>query len=260
MTRSARSSSRARGRRSGSSWARSPRSPPWIWASTPRRPRSRAPAWSPTDVDELVFGHGRQAGNGPNPAARSPTAAASARTSPAFTVNMACGCGTKADPARRRADHPRQRRGGRRRRPGEHDPDAVPAGPDAVRLPDGRRHRLRRHVQGRVPRPALRPGHGRDGGEPRARATASRARSPDEFALRSQQKADAAWARRAKEIAPSRSPGRRARSTVVERDEHSGPDTTLEGLAAAEADVRRRRRRDAPATPRGSPTAPRRWS
>jgi len=53
----------------------------------------------------------------------------------------------------------------------------------------------------------------------------------DAFALRSQQKADATWDRRAKEIEPIQVAGAKGSVTVVERDEHVRPDTTLEGLA-----------------------------
>jgi acetyl-CoA C-acetyltransferase len=53
----------------------------------------------------------------------------------------------------------------------------------------------------------------------------------DEFAVRSQQKADASWDRRAKEIAPVEAPGPKGTVTLVERDEHPRPDTTLEGLS-----------------------------
>src|SRR5207247_5718948 len=52
----------------------------------------------------------------------------------------------------------------------------------------------------------------------------------DEFALRSQQKVAASWDRRAKEIEPIEVPGKKG-PTVVERDAHHRPDTTLEGLA-----------------------------
>jgi acetyl-CoA acetyltransferase family protein len=54
----------------------------------------------------------------------------------------------------------------------------------------------------------------------------------DEFALRSQQKAAAAWeaCRLAEEVAPVTLRGRKG-ETVVERDEHLRPQTTLEGLA-----------------------------
>ncbi|TMK83469.1 MAG: acetyl-CoA C-acetyltransferase, partial [Actinobacteria bacterium] len=50
----------------------------------------------PKDVDELVFGHARQAGNGPNPARQVAYRAGLGEEKPAFTVNMACGSGVKA--------------------------------------------------------------------------------------------------------------------------------------------------------------------
>ena len=52
----------------------------------------------------------------------------------------------------------------------------------------------------------------------------------DEFALRSQQKADATWERRAEEIAPIQVPDGKA-TRVLDRDEHPRPETTLERLA-----------------------------
>jgi acetyl-CoA C-acetyltransferase len=54
----------------------------------------------------------------------------------------------------------------------------------------------------------------------------------DEFALRSQQKADATWDRRAMEIEPIEVAGPKGTTTVVDRDEHVRPGTTPEGLAA----------------------------
>src|SRR5438034_8585936 len=49
----------------------------------------------------------------------------------------------------------------------------------------------------------------------------------DEFALRSQQKADATWDRRAREIAPVQVPGPKGSVTAVERDEHPRPETSM---------------------------------
>jgi acetyl-CoA C-acetyltransferase len=48
------------------------------------------------DVDEVWFGHARQAGNGPNPARQVSVRAGGPETVPAFTVNAACGSGIKA--------------------------------------------------------------------------------------------------------------------------------------------------------------------
>src|SRR3989475_7443973 len=50
----------------------------------------------PSEVDGLVFGHARQAGNGPNPARQVAYRSGLGEDKPAFTVNMACGSGTKA--------------------------------------------------------------------------------------------------------------------------------------------------------------------
>ena len=135
--------------------------------SPPSRPCA-APASRPSEVDQTIFGHARQAGQRPEhrpPGLRS--APACRRRSRAYNVNIACGSGHEGRPARRAADHARRRRGRAGRRHGEHDARAVPAGPMRHRLSDGRRHRRRRDVPRRAARPALRPHHGRDGREPR---------------------------------------------------------------------------------------------
>jgi acetyl-CoA C-acetyltransferase len=49
-----------------------------------------------TDVDEVWFGHARQAGNGPNPARQVSVRGGMPEAVPAFTVNAACGSGLKA--------------------------------------------------------------------------------------------------------------------------------------------------------------------
>lgn len=51
---------------------------------------------SPEGVDELIFGHARQAGNGPNPARQIAVAAGIPREIPSFTVNKACASGMKS--------------------------------------------------------------------------------------------------------------------------------------------------------------------
>jgi acetyl-CoA C-acetyltransferase len=50
----------------------------------------------PDQVAELIFGHGRQAGCGPNPARQVGRNAGLSDTTPAFTVNKACASSTKA--------------------------------------------------------------------------------------------------------------------------------------------------------------------
>jgi acetyl-CoA C-acetyltransferase len=51
---------------------------------------------APADVDELVMGHGRPAGVGPNPARQVAHRAGIPHTAPAFTVNKACAGGMQA--------------------------------------------------------------------------------------------------------------------------------------------------------------------
>src|SRR6185436_15741856 len=50
----------------------------------------------PRSVSELIFGNGRQAGGGPNPARQIAVRAGLPVEVPAWTVNMACGSGLKA--------------------------------------------------------------------------------------------------------------------------------------------------------------------
>ncbi len=51
---------------------------------------------SPEGIDELIFGHARQAGNGPNAARQIAVAAGIPREIPSFTVNKACASGMKS--------------------------------------------------------------------------------------------------------------------------------------------------------------------
>jgi len=51
---------------------------------------------SPADIDEVVMGHGRQAGSGPNPARQVGHRAGVPSSAPAFTVNKACASGLQA--------------------------------------------------------------------------------------------------------------------------------------------------------------------
>ena len=50
----------------------------------------------PDGVDEMYFGHGRQAGCGPNPARQVTIAAGLSDKTPAVTINAACASGTKS--------------------------------------------------------------------------------------------------------------------------------------------------------------------
>jgi acetyl-CoA C-acetyltransferase len=51
---------------------------------------------APSDIDEVLIGHGRQAGSGPNPARQVGHRAGVPHASPAFTVNKACASGLQA--------------------------------------------------------------------------------------------------------------------------------------------------------------------
>jgi acetyl-CoA C-acetyltransferase len=185
---------------------------------------------SPSDVDELVFGHARQAGNGPNPARQVAYRAGLGEETPAFTVNMACGSGVKAIQVAA---------------------EQIMLGNAGVAVAGGQENMTRtpflldRERTGyRMGNATVYDGMNRDGfldplcglimGET-AENLAQRYDIPrseqDEFALRSQQKADASWDPRAREIAPVEVPGPKGSVTVVERDEHPRPETTLEGLA-----------------------------
>jgi acetyl-CoA C-acetyltransferase len=181
-------------------------------------------------VDELVFGHARQAGNGPNPARQVAYRSGLGEEKPAFTVNMACGSGMKAI---------------------QLAAEQIILGNAEVVVAGGQENMTRTpflldrmRVGYRIGNAPLYDGMNRDGfldplcglimGET-AENLAQRYEIPreeqDEFALRSQQKADASWDRRAKEIAPVEVPGPKGSVTLVERDEHPRPETTIEGLA-----------------------------
>jgi acetyl-CoA C-acetyltransferase len=184
----------------------------------------------PTDVDELVFGHGRQAGNGPNPARQVSYRSGLGEDKPAFTVNMACGSGTKAIQV---------------------GAEQIMLGNAEVVVAGGQENMTRtpflldRMRTGyRMGNATVYDGMSKDGfldplcglvmgetAENLARRYGISRQESDEFALRSQQKADATWDRRAKEIEPFGAPGPKGSVSIVDRDEHVRPDTTLEGLA-----------------------------
>src|SRR4051812_6894220 len=51
---------------------------------------------SAADIDEVLMGHGRQAGSGPNPARQVAHRAGVPHTAPAQTINKACASGLQA--------------------------------------------------------------------------------------------------------------------------------------------------------------------
>jgi acetyl-CoA C-acetyltransferase len=183
----------------------------------------------PADADELVFGHARQAGNGPNPARQVAYRSGLGEEKPAFTVNMACGSGVKAIQVAA---------------------EQIILGNAEVVVAGGQENMTRTpflldrmRFGYRMGDATVYDGMNKDGfmdplcglimGET-AENLAKRYEIPrqeqDEFALRSQQKAAATWDRRSKEIAPIEVPGPKGQTVVVDRDEHPRPDTTLEGL------------------------------
>ncbi len=187
---------------------------------------------APDEVDETVAGHGRQAGNGPNPGRQVSIRAGVPDTVPAYTVNKACGSSTKALALAAGSIIL-----------GELDVALVVGMENMTRTP----YLLRRMRAGyRMGDAVLEDGMSADGfldplagigmGET-AENLAERyhvgRQEQDAFALQSQRRAGAAWAsgRFAAEVVPVATTDAKGRPRTVERDEQPRPDTTLEGLA-----------------------------
>src|SRR6266571_3550783 len=155
----------------------------------------------PEDVDELVFGHARQAGNGPNPARQVAYRSGLGEEKPAFTVNMACGSGLKAIQVAA---------------------EQIILGNAEVVVAGGQENMTRTpflldrmRFGYRMGNATLYDGMNKDGfldplcglimgetAENLALKYSIARQEQDEFALRSQQKAATSWDRRAREIAP----------------------------------------------------------
>jgi acetyl-CoA C-acetyltransferase len=188
------------------------------------------------DVDEVIFGHARLAGCGPNPARQVTRLAGLADEVPACTVNMACGSGLRALVLGAQAIRLGEARvvlvGGME------NMTRVPYMLDRVRL--GYRLGNAPLIDGMYQDGFLDPLSGLVMGETAERLADlhSIARvEQDAYALESQRRAGAAWAagRFAAEIAPVEVRDERGRALRVERDEHPRPDATLERLAALPA-------------------------
>jgi acetyl-CoA C-acetyltransferase len=184
----------------------------------------------PSDVDEAVFGHARQAGNGPNTARQVSYRAGMGESVPAHTVNMACGSGVKAV---------------------EVAAQQITLGSADVVVAGGYENMTRTpaildrmRFGYRMGNATLYDGMYRDGfldplcglvmgetAENLARKYSIPRQEQDEFALRTQQKTQAGAERRAKEIVQVEVPGRKGETTTVDRDEHPRPETTMESLA-----------------------------
>jgi acetyl-CoA C-acetyltransferase len=190
----------------------------------------RRAAVEPADVDALVYGHARQAGNGPNTARQVAFRSGLGEEKPAFTVNMACGSGVKAV---------------------EVAANDIVLGNSEVVVAGGMENMTRtpaildRMRTGyRVGDAPLHDGMYRDGfldplcglvmgetAENLARKYNIPRDEQDEFALASQRKTQASVERRAREIAAVETPGPKSEKVTVTEDEHPRPDTTLDILA-----------------------------
>ena len=188
---------------------------------------------NPEQVDEVVMGHGRQAGSGPNPARQVGRRAGLPDDVPAQTINKACASGMEAVAAAARAIL-------------LGESDIVVAGgiesmsrmPYLVDSADARWGHKMGHF-------TLVDAMYRDGFtcslsgmimgetvEVLARQYGVSREAAEEFAVDSQRKAGAAIAgnKFVDEIAPVTVPGAKGSHTLVAADEHPRPDTTIESL------------------------------
>ena len=186
----------------------------------------------PEQVDQTIIGHARQAGNGPNTGRQVSVRAGVPKEVSAYNVNIACGSGMKAVQIAAQqialGDAEVVLAGGMenmtrvpylldRMRTGYRAGDATAF--DAM-YRDGLLDPLCGLIMG-------------DTAENLVDLYDISRREQDEFALESQQKAEAARDRRAAEMTSVEAPDPRGRGTItVSEDEHPRPHTTLERLAA----------------------------
>ena len=185
------------------------------------------------DVDEVIMGHARQAGSGPNPARQVVRRASLADAVPAQTINQACASGLQAVALGAQAILTGQ------------SSIVVAGGMESMsRMPyliDSEDARWG-HRMGDMP---LVDAMYRDGffcplselvmgqtAEVLARQAGITREASDAFARESQRKAEAAVTagRFADEIAPARGRDAKGQPVDLDRDEHPRPGTTLEGL------------------------------
>jgi acetyl-CoA C-acetyltransferase len=190
----------------------------------------RRASMEPDRIQEVVFGHARQAGNGPNTARQVAYLSGIPQEVPAYTVNMACGSGSKAV---------------------QLAAEQIVLGNLEIAIAGGMENMSRtpylldRMRTGyRLGEAEIVDGMYRDGfldplsgcimgetAENLARRHGIPREEQDEFALASQRKAEDGKDRRAREIVPVEVPARKGDPVVVSQDEHPRADTTLEGLA-----------------------------
>jgi acetyl-CoA C-acetyltransferase len=184
------------------------------------------------DVDEMIFGQARQAGNGPNPARQVSIGAGVPQEVPAWTVNQACASGLKSVALGAASIE----RG---------DARIVLAGgmESMTRVP----HYLEQARTGyRMGEAAVVDGMYRDGfhcpladqlmgrtAETLAEQRGIDRDAQDDYAVESQRRAAEAWdaSRFLDEIVPVEVPGRRGETSTFARDEHLRPGTSRAQLA-----------------------------
>lgn len=187
--------------------------------------------FSPEVVDQTIFGHGRQAGGGPNTARQVSYRAGVPQESPAYTINQACGSGLQSVLS-----------GARHIQLGE--AEVVLAG--GTESMSNTPYILPRARWGyRLGHAELTDGMYRDGfndplsglvmgetAEELAEDYDIDRQASDDWAVSSQNRSEAARAegRFAREIVPVTVPGRKG-DTVVERDEHARDGVTVEKIA-----------------------------
>jgi acetyl-CoA C-acetyltransferase len=184
----------------------------------------------PTEVEQTIVGHARQAGNGPNTGRQVSMRAGVPKEVSAYNVNIACGSGMKATQL-----------GAQQIMLGESEVVLTGGIENMTRvpylLPDMRLgHRLgnTEAVDAMYRDGLLDPLCGLIMGETAENLVdmydISRAEQ-DEFALRSQRQAQAGATARAAEMVPVEVSSGRSTVTVAD-DEHPRPDTTMESLAS----------------------------
>jgi acetyl-CoA C-acetyltransferase len=186
----------------------------------------------PTQVDQTIMGHARQAGNGPNTGRQVSVRAGVPKEVSAYNVNIACGSGMKAVQLAAQqialTDAEVVLAGGME------NMTRVPYLLDRMRI--GYRAGDATAFDAMYRDGLLDPLCGLIMGETAENLVdlydISRGEQ-DEFALESQQKAQAAKDRRAAETFPVQAPDPKRSGTItVSEDEHPRPETTLERLAA----------------------------
>jgi acetyl-CoA C-acetyltransferase len=184
----------------------------------------------PDQIDQTIFGHARQAGNGPNTGRQVSVRSGVPKEVSAYNVNIACGSGMKAVQV-----------GAQQIMLGDSEVVLVGGMENMTRVP----FLLDRMRTGyRMGDATVYDAMYRDGlldpicglvmGETAENLVdlydISRTEQ-DEFALESQQKAEAGKAARAKEMFPVDTPGPKGSTLAVTEDEHPRPDTTMDKLA-----------------------------